>query len=110
MLKKFVEKADHITEFGVRTAQSTSALLAGKPQKMISYDVVNCPPIDLLTWASVADIDFRFTPADTAAISIEETDLLFIDTTHTYIQIKAEYLLHGKKVTFKEFKKLVFYK
>lgn len=98
VLKKFAEKVDHVTEFGVRTAQSTAALLAGKPKKMISYDIVDCRPYDLLSWSDKAGIDFRFIQADTASVHIEETDLLFIDTAHTYIQIKAELLMHGKMV------------
>jgi len=97
VLKKFADKVDHITEFGVRTAQSTAALLAGKPKKMISYDIVNCRPHELLKWAHEAGIDFDFICADTIQVVIEETDLLFIDTAHTYNQIKAELLLHGNK-------------
>ena len=97
VLKKFAEKVDHVTEFGVRTAQSTSALLAGSPKKMISYDIQNCSPTYLLMEAHEEGIEFEFIQADTAAIVIEETDLLFIDTAHTYDQIKAELLLHGNK-------------
>ena len=41
--------------------------------------------------------DFHFTVGDTKAIDIEETDLLFIDTLHTYDQLAAELARHGMK-------------
>jgi hypothetical protein len=45
-------------------------------------------------------VDFKFTCASTIdpEISIEETDLLFIDTEHTFDQLSVELKLHGSKV------------
>ena len=42
-------------------------------------------------------IDFQFKIANTLDLEIEETDLLFLDTDHTYNQVKGELSLHGNK-------------
>ena len=85
----------HITEFGVRTGNSTAAFLAGLPLtgRLHSYDI-NTPnfsaPEDCVS-------RWQFTCANTAQLSdLEPTDLLFIDTLHTYDQVKAE-LRHANR-------------
>ncbi len=95
-LKKYAEECEHITEMGVRWVVSTYAFLMGKPKKMISYD------INGIIWQPIADMvkadtNFIFEIADTTNLTIEETDLLFIDTLHNYNQIKIELELHGNK-------------
>ena len=40
VLREYGDKVDHITEMGVRGIVSTYALLASRPKKMISYDIV----------------------------------------------------------------------
>jgi hypothetical protein len=44
------------------------------------------------------NISFEFHIADVLDITIENTDLLFIDTYHEYNQLKNELKLHSKKV------------
>jgi cephalosporin hydroxylase len=96
-LKKYADECNHITEFGVRWVVSTYALLMGKPKKMISYDIDFCET-ELLKEIVKNDTDFQFIIGDTLKIEIEETDLLFIDTLHTYEQLKSELILHSPKV------------
>ena len=43
------------------------------------------------------ELDYKFFQADVLEIEIEETDLLFIDTYHTYGQLSKELELHGNK-------------
>jgi len=97
-LKKYALECDHITEFGVRYVVSTYALLAGKPKKMISYDInpVNWIPIAI---ECVNHTDFTFIQGNTLEIEIEPTELLFIDTLHNYNQLSQELKLHGNKVS-----------
>jgi len=89
-----------ITEMGTRFGLSTIALLASNPVKMISYDIkpyfneIN----NLITLAKEYNIDYTFITADVLSIDIESTDLLFIDTLHTYNQLFMELLTHSKKV------------
>ncbi len=96
VLRALASQVEHVTEFGVRHGVSTTALLAAQPAVLRSYDIE-----DRAVAASLAPLagrtDFRFAVGDTKAIDIEETDLLFIDTLHTYDQLKAELARHEAK-------------
>jgi hypothetical protein len=48
--------------------------------------------------AEACKIDFYAVEEDTLEASIEDTDLLFIDTKHTYHQLSQELYLHSEKV------------
>ena len=99
-LKRYAEKVDHITEFGTCTGQSTSALLAGNPKKFITYDIYERHnPTLLLSLAKAAGIDFSFVAGDTREVTIEPTDLLFIDSAHNFADLQKELKLHGDKVS-----------
>jgi hypothetical protein len=95
---KYASECEHITEMGVRNIVSTFALLMGEPKRMISYDINWANGIEaVIQWANVEGIDFDFRLADTTALTIKETDLLFIDTLHNYNQLKKELELHSHK-------------
>lgn len=92
----------HITELGVRWIVSTWGWLATKPDKLVCYDIADpshwgANIQDVYDTAKELGVDFTFTLADDLKIEIEETDLLFIDTEHTYEQLSAELKLHGNK-------------
>lgn len=101
-LKKYADECEHITEMGVRWVVSTFAFMAGLPKKLISYDI---EPLEnwgfkteeLVELAKENGIEFQFKIANTLDLEIEETDLLFLDTDHTYNQVKGELSLHGNK-------------
>ena len=101
-LKKYAEECEHVTEMGVRWVVSTFAFMMGKPKKLISIDL---DPVekhgikteDLVELANSVNVDFTFIVGDTTEIEIEETDFLFIDTLHTYGQLKKELELHANK-------------
>ena len=44
------------------------------------------------------DLNFKFIQANVLEVEIEETDLLFLDTWHSYKQLSAELKLHASKV------------
>lgn len=101
-LKKYANECNSITEMGVRTIVSTWALLAGRPQKMISYDIVHPKKLganidSVYNTAEEIGVSYEFINASTLDIEIEETDLLFIDTDHSYNQLSKELSLHGNK-------------
>lgn len=84
-LHDLASECDHVTEFGVRTALSTTAMLAWlKPKaKMISYDLEGTQEVDdLFKQCMKEEKDRCFRIADTREVEIEETDFLFIDTWH----------------------------
>jgi len=90
-----IEHCDSVTEFGMRHGVSTIALLAGGPCWLTSYDLVPSPMATLLMRADEA---FSFIEGDSRNVTIRPTDLLFIDTVHTYAQLHAELTRHADKV------------
>lgn len=102
ILIKYASECDHITEMGVRGIISTWAFLKGLPKKLISYDIQypehwGSNLNDVYEIANKHSIQYEFKKENVLKIEIEETDLLFIDTWHTYDQLKAELLIHSPK-------------
>jgi len=96
LLKELASKVDHVSEFGVRDGHSTVALACGRPSRMVSYDV-NRPSLELLGQLRMWLPGFEFIQADVLEVNIEPTDLLFIDSHHTYNQLRQELAFHGDK-------------
>lgn len=97
VLKDLSSRCAHVTEMGVRGGVSTIALACGHPMRMVSYDIN--PVLDAVVGMILeAGVDFQFFQRDVRHILIEATDLLFIDTLHTYDQLKTELALHASKV------------
>lgn len=88
---------DHITEFGVECGRSLFTFMLAKPKRLISYDIIPIEQYgierkDLKQLALENNIDYDFITGDTTKIEIENTDLLFIDTLHTYDQYESDIL------------------
>ena len=94
-LYDLAKQCDSVIELGVRDGKSTTAfLLAGS--KLRSYDLeIDLNVADLFDEASSLGQDVQYIQGNTWEISIEPCDLLFIDTLHTYTQLKKELQLHG---------------
>jgi len=91
-------KCKHITELGVRTGHSTRAFL--KTNAILrSYDIEKDAYVEklFLTYQK-QNKDVKYIIGDSTKIDIEQTDLLFIDTQHTYLQLKTELLKHCSSV------------
>jgi hypothetical protein len=97
LMLKYGKQCEHITEMGVRGVVSTWGWIASNPKKLVCYDIQPCSVDEATDTCAALGIDFSFHVADTREIEIEETDLLFIDTEHTYDQIQKELELHGNK-------------
>ena len=98
ILRALAENVRFVTEFGVRTGVSTRALLAGHPTGMMSYDVYPFKDEERVAEvAKLAGVNWKFVQADTRKITITPTELLFIDTYHTYSQLLIELFMHGPK-------------
>lgn len=102
VLKKYAEECFHVTEMGVRYACSTWAFIEAKPKKLVCYDIDYKPfePSEKIIKKMCGNygIEFEFILADCLKIDIEKTDLLFIDTLHTYNQLISELNKHSKNV------------
>lgn len=90
ILRKFADECEHVTEMGVRGCVSLHAFLASKAKKVVAYDILNVavPDCDKLT----------FINADVLTVEIEPTDMLFVDTLHTYDQLRMELARHAWNV------------
>jgi len=102
-LSQYASKCNHVTELGVRGIVSTWAFLKGRPKTIISYDLKHPNECggnleEVIKAAEDASINFSFIIGDSTKIIIENTDLLFIDTWHTYDQLNKELNLHENKV------------
>lgn len=97
-LYRYGKECVHITELGVRSVVSTWALLAARPTTLVSVDIVECPVETAKLAAAQENIEFSFIIADSREISLDRTDLLFIDTHHTYDVLKVELDKHHEKV------------
>jgi len=106
ILKKYTQECDTVVELGVRVIVSTWAFLAGKPKNLISIDIRHpsqhdiaptCSLEEVYSAASSAGILFEFRQENTLTNELPECDMLFIDTYHTYYQLRAELFRHSNK-------------
>lgn len=101
-LRYYASKCDHITEMGTRFAISVYAFLMGKPKTVISIDLNHhfFQPYEqeVNDSAKILNVNFQFIHGDVLELDIEQTDLLFIDTLHTYEQLTKELTKHNTKV------------
>ena len=81
----------------MRKGNSTVALLCGQPVRRVSYDINPFDDRDRID-AMRGRTSFQFHCADVLTVDIEPTDLLFIDTLHTYGQLRAELTRHSDAV------------
>ena len=96
-LQRYAGMSDRVIEFGVRDGSgSTTAFLNGKPGELISYDLSSCPK-GLSERAATLGVSFEFRQGNVLTAEVPKCDLLFIDTKHTYEQLKAELRMHGDK-------------
>jgi hypothetical protein len=90
-------ECDIITEFGTRDGCSTSAFAAaieGTSKKLFCVDLYRSNNID----GFLKSKNITFYQADTLVYNMQTTDLLFIDTLHTYFQLFSELKAHSKNV------------
>lgn len=101
-LRNLANECKHVTEFGTRWGISTSALICGQPDTVVSYDInrgfFEPYKSEAEALAQTAGVNFQFVEGDVLGVDIEETDLLFIDTYHTYNQLTKELNKHSSKV------------
>lgn len=99
-LRNYASSCNHVTELGVRGMVSTWAFLAAKPKTVVSVDLTHpdrCGADVQQTKAAAQSCgtDFKFVQGNDLELELEPTDLLFIDTEHTYGQLQQELALHS---------------
>jgi hypothetical protein len=102
VLRKYASQCEHVTEMGTRFAISTYALLIAKPKKLVSIDLnyhfFKPYHKEILNFANLCEVNFEFIEGDVLKLEMEKTDLLLIDTLHTYNQLSKELRKHEKNV------------
>lgn len=109
VIEWFASQCDHLTEFGMREGFSTVALLNGAKTRLRS-GFHNRPEVhswdirqqSFYRWmtANQADLPchWEFHQGDTGSpVEVAETDLLLVDTLHTYEHVTKELAHHGRK-------------
>ena len=97
VLYNLAKECETVIEMGVRTGVSTRAFL-NTDVKLISFDIVlNSQVQKLFDMAKKHCKDVQYIKENVLDIEIEEVDMIFIDTLHTYNQLKEELKLHGNK-------------
>ena len=95
-LRALAEGCRLAVEFGVKQGASSSALLLGA-QRVISYDLVETPAARRLAAIAGTRWDYRLEDSRTATIP-PDTDLLFLDSLHSYAQVSVELTRHAPQV------------
>lgn len=93
-LRALSEHCEVAVEFGVKRAASSTALLLGA-DRVVSYDVIETQEARELKQLVGDRWDYRIESSRTA--DVPECDLLFVDSLHTFEQVRAE-LAHAGKV------------
>lgn len=97
ILHDIAKECETVVEMGVRTGVSTRAFL-NTDVKLISFDIILNDGVQrLFNLAKKEGKNVQYIKEDVLNIEIDECDLLFIDTLHTYEQLKQELKLHGNK-------------
>jgi cephalosporin hydroxylase len=105
-LKKYTEECESVLELGVRWIVAAYAFLAGNPKKYVGLDLdhpeVHGADVELLRrGAEQRGIDFTMIVGDDLDDDLYNTlpnfDLIFIDTDHTYEQVKSELEIYHNK-------------
>jgi hypothetical protein len=91
------KECETVIEFGVRTGVSTRAFL-NTDVSLTAFDIEKNNDVQkLFTLAKDQGKKAEYIIRDVLKIEIPEVDLLFIDTLHTYAQLRQELALHGNK-------------
>lgn len=98
-LRQLADRCESVTEFGVRTGQSTRAFLVSNASQVSLYDLELDPGVcHLVKACATAGRAVSYEVANTLQLTINHTDLLFVDTLHTYQQLLWELRRHSNQV------------
>lgn len=88
-----------VVELGVRYGVSSTALIAARPDSLVSYDIELEPKaVERFKDGQDDGVNCKLIKASSFDITLaDDVDMLFIDTDHTYDCLSRELSLHGNK-------------
>jgi hypothetical protein len=96
VMRDVARNCRHVTELGIGGGNSTLAWLLVQPEELLLVDVCEQPVLpDIRRLCGRTKVIFL--QSDSAKADLPPTDLLFIDTQHTYAHLREELRLHGNK-------------
>lgn len=103
VVTELMKECDSFTEFGMCQGPTLAAAMFTHPKKVRGYDITfewfGLAKKFFEEYAKQHNIDFKVFQKNTAACSeISETDMLHIDSKHTYKHAKEELNRHAHKV------------
>ena len=98
MLRQLATRSSTVGELGQRYGVSTTALLAGRPVKLVSVDIRDHGTAGILQKIPDLSTEYQFILGSSLDVDIPNCTTLFIDTLHTYAQLSAELKRHAGKV------------
>lgn len=102
ILYELALKCNHTTELGVGYGRSTRSFIAALIETAgihHSYEIKLLEGVsELFARATTSGLAAWLHLKSTLDEPIQQTDMLLVDSHHTYIQVKAELELHGDKV------------
>jgi hypothetical protein len=97
-IKKYADKCESVAELGVRTVVASWAFLASKAKFVSGWDLQTQPEVaEAKRICEEAGREWNYIEADVLKVELPQVDFLFIDTFHTYSQLKKELELHASK-------------
>ena len=98
-LRSLASRAKHVTELCQHSGNSTTGLLAAQPERLVTYDFTDRPQTRALGQVSgKTAFLFAIVPNSVDAVTIDATDLLFVDSRHTQDVLLKELTKHSAKV------------
>lgn len=100
-IREFASRCQHVTELGLNSLGVCVSVMAGQPPTFIAYgkDEKKVDEIVKELPDNVGRTHLKIRKGDSLKIQIEETEMLVIDTYHTYSQLNKELLKHAGSVT-----------
>lgn len=97
-LLEYAKKCESIIEMGTREGISIYAFAYAKPKKLISIDIVPFEGSEYLKkLCTEQGTEYEHIVGSSLNLEIPEVDFIFIDTEHSYLQLKSELKKHGNK-------------
>jgi hypothetical protein len=100
-IKEKMKECDSYTELGVNQGATLAAAMLENPKIVRAYDISLMPynkaKHHFESYAADYSINYNVVEGDTLTSTLEQVDLLYIDTLHRYDHLTKELALHGNK-------------